>query len=255
MNKSVEVLQNLLKSLTLTEAAKIVPSIIQEAESEDWSYRQFLGELLEHEQKRREEKQMEKRLKWAAFPFLKKLEEFDLSEQQSLSRKQFTQLSELNWLDQMFNLILLGPSGVGKTHLSIGLGLEAIHKGYKVAFISMGELIHSLKTEEITRRSQVRLKRIREANLVIIDDLMFMAMDQKEANLFFHLINDLYNNASIVLTSNKGPSDWGELIGDPAITTAILDRIAHRSEIVHLEGDSYRMKHRKSIFGEETVQK
>lgn len=83
---------------------------------------------------------------------------------------------------------------------------------------------------------------------------MFMAMDPKEANLFFHLINDLYNSSSIILTSNKGPSDWGELIGDPAITTAILDRIAHRSEIVYLNGDSYRMKHRTSIFGGQTAQ-
>ncbi|NRD77658.1 ATP-binding protein [Bacillus sp. BRMEA1] len=255
MNVILETMQNQLKSLTLTEAAKVVPTIIQQAESEDWSYSQFLQKLLGHEQERREEKQMEKRLKWAAFPFQKTLQEFDLNEQQSLSRKQFTQLSELNWLDQMFNLILLGPPGVGKTHLAIGLGLEAIYKGYKVAFISMGELIHTLKTEEITRRSQARLKRIREANLVVIDDLMFMAMDSKEANLFFHLINELYNSASIILTSNKGPSDWGDLIGDPAITTAILDRIAHRSEIVHLNGDSYRMKHRTSIFGEKTVQK
>lgn len=160
MNEMLENLQNQLKTLTLTEAAKIVPAMVQQAESEDWSYRQFLGELLGHEQKRREEKQMEKRLKQAAFPFHKTLEEFDLNEQQSLSRKQFTQLSELNWLDQIFNLILLGPPGVGKTHLAIGLGLEAIHKGYKVAFISMEELIHTLKTEEITRRSQTRLKKI-----------------------------------------------------------------------------------------------
>lgn len=255
MSNLVENLQNQLKSLTLTEAAKIVPTTIQQAELEDWSYRQFLEELLGHEQRRREQKQMEKRLKWAAFPFHKTFKEFDLNEQQSLSKKQFAQLGELNWLDQMFNLILLGPPGVGKTHLAIGLGMEAIQKGYKVAFISMGELIHTLKTEEITRRSQTRLKRIREANLVIVDDLMFMAMDSREANLFFHLINDLYNSASIILTSNKGPSDWGELIGDPAITTAILDRIAHRSEIIYLNGDSYRMKHRTSIFGGETVQK
>ncbi|HLR41975.1 MAG TPA: ATP-binding protein, partial [Pseudogracilibacillus sp.] len=87
--------------------------------------------------------------------------------------------------------------------------------------------------------------------LVIIDDLMFMAMNQSEANLFFHLINDLYNNASIILTSNKAPKEWGELLGDPAITTAILDRIMHRVEIVHLNEDSYRMKHRISIFEKE----
>jgi DNA replication protein DnaC len=128
-------------------------------------------------------------------------------------------------MEQLYNLILLGPTGVGKTFLAIGLGIEAIHQGYKVSFISMGGLIHALKTEDITRKSKVRLKNIRDSNLVIIDDLMFMAMDKSEANLFFHLINDLYNNASIILTSNKGPSEWGELLGDPVITAAILDRV------------------------------
>src|SRR5699024_9550233 len=120
-------------------------------------------------------------------------------------------------------------------------------------FTSTGELIHTLKTEAITRKSQTRMKRIRNADLVIIDDLMFMAMNQEEANLFFHLINELYNNACIILTSNKAPKEWGELLGDPAITTAILDRLIHRAEIIHLNGESYRMKHRLSIFGQESV--
>jgi DNA replication protein DnaC len=203
---------------------------------------------MKHEQKRREEKQLEKRMKWATFPFQKTLNEFDVSEQQSLSQKQLNQLKELTWMEQLYNLILLGPPGVGKTHLAVGLGLEAIHQGYKVIFTSMGGLIHSLKTEDISRKSQTRMKRIRKADLVIIDDLMFMAMDSQEANLFFHLINDLYNQSSIVLTSNKAPKDWGDLLGDQAITTAILDRVLHRAEIISLNGDSYRMKHRSSIF-------
>lgn len=96
----------------------------------------------------------------------------------------------------------------------------------------MGDLVHALKTQEITRKSQIRIKRILDSDLVIIDDLMFMAMDPREANLFFHLINQLYDHASIILTSNKGPEEWGELLGDPGITTAILDRIIHRAEVV-----------------------
>jgi DNA replication protein DnaC len=240
--------QERLKTLRMSESAQYLPTLVKEAETYDQSYLGFLNSILEYEQKRREEKLLERRLKWADFPNYKTLDEFNLDEQQSLSRKQLNQLKELTWIEQLYNIILLGPPGVGKTHLATGLGLEAIHQGYKVMFISMGDLVHTLKTEDISRKSQTRMKRIRNANLLIIDDLMFMAMDQHEANLFFHLINDLYNKSSIILTSNKAPKDWGELLGDPAITTAILDRIIHRAEIIHLSGDSYRMKHRTSIF-------
>lgn len=241
--------QERLKALRLSESAHYLPDLVQEAESNDMTYLGFLNKMLEHEQKRREEKLIERRLKWAAFPSYKTLEDFNLEEQQSLSKKQLNQLKELTWIEQIYNIVLLGPPGVGKTHLAIGLGLEAIHQGYKVMFISMGELIHALKTEEISRKSHTRLSRIRKADLVIIDDLMFMAIDQHEANLFFHLINDLYTKSSIILTSNKAPKEWGDLLGDPAITTAILDRIIHRAEIIHLNGDSYRIKYRKTIFG------
>ncbi len=135
-----------------------MPTLIKEAEVNDMTYLSFLNSILEYEQKRREGKLQEKRLKWAAFPFRKSLDEFNLDEQQSLSKKQLNQLKELTWIEQLYNIILLGPPGVGKTHLAIGLGLEAIQQGYKVMFISMGELIHILKTEEISRKSQTRMK-------------------------------------------------------------------------------------------------
>jgi DNA replication protein DnaC len=187
-------------------------------------------------------------MKWASFHEYKTLDEFDLSEQQSLSKRQFNQIKELTWLEQGYNLILLGPPGVGKTHLSVGLGIHAVKSGYKVYFTSMNDLIQLLKTQEILSTSRNKVKRISEADLLIIDDLMFMAMEKHEANLFFQLINKLYGQTSIIITSNKGPEDWGELLGDPAITTAILDRIVHKCEVISLCGDSYRVKHRKTIF-------
>lgn len=246
-------LQDIMRSLRLAETANHLPTLIREAEQKDLSFTQFLLDVATYEQNRRDEKQLEKRFKWATFPFHRTIEEFDLKEQKSLSNKKLNQLKDLTWIEQLYNIILLGPPGVGKTHLSIGLGIEALNQGYKVIFTTMGDLIHVLKTEEITRKSKTRMKRIREADLVIIDDLMFMAMDKQEANMFFHLINDLYNQSSIILTSNKGPKEWGELLGDQAITTAILDRILHRVEIIHLNEDSWRMKHRKTIFGEQSV--
>lgn len=245
-------LEKQLRTLRMAETAEKLPELMTEAEHHDVSYHEFLASILNYEQKRREEKQIERFMKWAAFPYHKTLEEFDVHEQRSLSQKQLNQLKELTWLDQLYNVIFLGPPGAGKTHLSIALGIEAINHGYRVSFLSMEQLIHILKTTEIIRQSQTRKKRILKSDLVIIDDLMYMAMNQNEANLFFQLINELYDQSSLIFTSNKGPNDWGDLLGDPGITTAILDRILHRAEVIHLNEDSYRMKHRQTIFGEET---
>lgn len=255
MTSTVELLQEHFRHLRMAETADELPILLRKAEKSSWTYQEFLQELLMHEVKKREEKNVEKRLKWAKFPYLKTLDEFNIEEQTSLSTRQLSQLRELNWLEQQYNLILLGPPGSGKTHISIGLGIEAIQNGYKVAFSTMGELVHLLKTEEYIRKSQIQLKRIKDSDMVIIDDLMYMAMDQREANLLFHLINYLYERSSIILTSNKGPEEWGELIGDQGITTAILDRLLHRVEVIQLNGnDSYRIKHRTTIFGKESVQ-
>lgn len=254
MSETIRTLQNQFKQLRLSETATELPTILREAEQASWTYREFIQEIVSYELKKREEKSIEKRMKWAKFPYIKTLKVFDLTEQQSLSNRQLTQLEELNWLEQQYNIILLGPPGVGKTHISIGIGIEAIQKGFQVMFVTMGELVNLLKTEEYIRKSQVQLNRIRKSDLVIIDNLMYMAMDQREANLFFHLINHLYERSSIILTSNKSPDQWTELMGDEGITTAILDRLLHRVEIINLNNDSYRMKHRVSLFENESVQ-
>ncbi len=255
MTSTIHTLQEQFRHLRMAETAEELPVLLRNAEKSSWTYQEFIQEILSYELKRRDEKNVERRLKWAKFPYIKSLDEFNIEEQASLSTRQLNQLKELTWLEQQYNLILLGPPGSGKTHISIGLGLEAIQKGFKVAFSTMGELTHLLKTEEYIRKSQMQIKRIKESDLVIIDDLMYMAMDQREANLFFHLINHLYERSSVILTSNKGPEQWGELMGDQGITTAILDRLLHRVEVIQLnENDSYRIKNRTTIFGKESVQ-
>ncbi|MER2010186.1 MAG: IS21-like element helper ATPase IstB [Psychrobacillus sp.] len=248
MNKTITELQQDFRQLRLAETAEELPKLLRKAEQSSWTYQEFLEQLTAFELNKREIKSIEKRLKNARFPYLKSLTEFDLDAQQTLTKRQLTQLEELQWLEQHYNLILLGPPGVGKTFLSVGLGLEAVYKGFQVSFVTMGELLHLLKTQEYTHKSQVQMKRIQSSDLVIIDDLMYMAMDQREANLFFQLINHLYEKSSIILTSNKSPEQWSELMGDQGITTAILDRLLHRVEVVHMDGESYRMKNRQQLF-------
>ena len=248
MQATIESLKTSLRTVNLHNAAEQIEELLNISLEESISYEKFLERILQCEIKGREKKRFERRLKHAMFPEYKTLDEFDLNEQPSLSRRQFNQLKELSWIEQGYNLILLGPTGVGKTMLSVGLGIHAINNGYKVHFITMNDLVYILKTQEILRTSRTRYNRIIEADLVIIDDLMFMAMEKQEANLFFQLINKLYGQSSIIITSNKSPDDWGELLGDPAITTAILDRIDHKCEVLNLDGDSYRLKHRQTIF-------
>jgi len=248
MQATIESLKTSLRTVNLHNAAEQIEELLNISLEESISYEKFLERILQCEIKGREKKRFERRLKHAMFPEYKTLDEFDLNEQPSLSRRQFNQLKELSWIEQGYNLILLGPTGVGKTMLSVGLGIHAINNGYKVHFITMNDLVYVLKTQEILRTSRTRYNRIIEADLVIIDDLMFMAMEKQEANLFFQLINKLYGQSSIIITSNKSPDDWGELLGDPAITTAILDRIVHKCEVLNLDGDSYRLKHRQTIF-------
>lgn len=242
---------SMLKTLNMSHAVGALDSIIESSIEDSYSRERFLEEILKEEIKGREKKKFERMLKLACFPEYKTLDEFNLEEQITLSKKQFNQLKELSWLEKGFNLIFLGAPGVGKSHISVGIGIEALNNGYKVRFITMADLIHLLKTQEISSRSKNHIKRIISSDLVIIDDLMFMAMEKGTANMFFQLINKLYGQTSLIITSNKGPEDWGELIGDPAITTAILDRLIHKCEIINIyDNESYRMKHREKIFKE-----
>lgn len=248
MSKSVVEIQQAFKQLRLAETAEGLPSLLRKAEQSSWTYLEFLEQLTSMEIQKREEKSIEKRLKWARFPMHKSLQDFKIEEQQALTARQLSQLKELSWLEQAFNLILLGPPGAGKTMLAIGLGMEAIQKGFQVYFVTMGELIHLLKTEEFTHKSQVQLKRLKASDLVIIDDIMYMAMDVREANLFFQLVNQLYEQSSIILTSNRSPEEWTELVGNEGIMTAILDRLLHRMEVIHMNNDSHRIKYQQRIF-------
>ncbi len=250
MAENIDNTRTMLKTLNLYNTADMLNELVDKSIKNAMTCEKFLYEVLKTEIASREKKKLEKSLRLACFPAQNTLDEFNLEEQKTLSKRQLNQLKELSWLEQGYNIIFLGPPGVGKTHLSEGIGIEAIKNGYKVIFSTMADLVKILKTQEISSVSRNKLKRIIASDLLIIDDLMFMAMEKYEANLFFQLINKLHGQTSVIITSNKSPEDWGELLGDPAITTAILDRLVHKCEIINFfDDDSYRLKHRYSIFG------
>ncbi|HAL64333.1 MAG TPA: ATP-binding protein [Bacteroidales bacterium] len=242
--------QEHLSALTLCHSARSLEKVIEKAQAEDWTILKTLNILLSAERNARTDKAKEKRLKNAGFPYLAKAEEFDFGFQTSVAKKQIDQLLELTWLESAFNVLFLGPPSVGKTHLAISLGVAAVDAGYKVIFFHMEQLIHALKTQEISPKSKHKLKRLYQADLVIIDEVGFQPVNRNEANLLFGVVNQLYQQTSIILTSNKDLVEWGEFMGDPVITAAMLDRLMHKCEIFNMEGDSYRLTHRERILND-----
>ena len=256
MSQPYEILQEKCRTLRLAETAKQLPSLLREAESKGWTYHEFIHEVFSYELRCRESKNSLRLMKWAEFPEELTFETFRLNEQTSIGEKQLNILKQLSWVDDCFTLIMMGPTGVGKTHLSTALGIHAIEQGYQVSFISMDRLIYVLKTRDYTSKSRTRYKRITQSDLIIIDDVMYMTYEPQEAHLFFQFIYDMYDKAAFILTSNKGPAEWGKFLGDPTLTTAILDRLLHRSEIITFneEQSSIRMKYRKALFDVQSVE-
>jgi len=237
-----------MRSLNLLWGKDNLEKVVERASNRNSSYLDFIYELLKGEMAYHQRKAEERRTKRAGFPFVKTVDDFDFGFQRSITRKQVNQLLEMQWIEKAYNLVFLGPPGVGKTHLAVAIGMEAAKKGYRVSFTSMEELIRHLKTEPTASRSRQSIKRIKTSDLVIIDEIGFMPISRQEANLFFQLVSSCYERTSLIITSNKGFEDWAELLGDVVIATAVLDRIAHHSEIFNMTGDSYRLKHRDTIL-------
>ncbi|MBK5247373.1 MAG: IS21-like element helper ATPase IstB [Peptostreptococcaceae bacterium] len=235
-------------TLGLINTRDSLQQLIHTAEQEELSYVAFLKKIFGSEIRYRQDKAQSKRIKEAGFPYPKFLKDFDLDFCQSITPKQLSQLSELTWIDGIYNLILSGPPGVGKSHMAIALAYHACEQGYKASYTSMQSLMQCLRTEEIDRRSRAKMNRIRKSNLLVIDEVGYLPISSAEGNLFFQLISEMQEQTSILLTTNKGFEEWAEFLDDAALATAILDRLSYHCDRIQMSGKSYRLENRKSFL-------
>ena len=241
----VERLISLLQTFTLKHSAKALPDLLETADLEGSSCREFLLAVLETEVVGRNERRRKRNYSAAHFPpNIRPLEEFDPEELDSgITQAQLDKLNGLSWLDNGGNIVLAGPPGLGKTMVAAGLGLHAVNNGYTVCFEKMVNLVKILDTAETERSAGFRLKNLKKAQLIIIDEIGYTPITRSQANRFFTFISDTYETSSIIFTTNKEIMDWAEMMGDPVLTTALLDRILHHANCYSFRGESFRLKH------------
>ena len=243
--KAYKNILELLELLKLKGMGKSLDEIINEAEAQRLSYLSVLNTLLQAEIAYRAERRFQRNMAAAHFPVPKTLEAFEFGRVKGITKADIAQLLDFRWLDNHENLLMFGPPGLGKTHVSIALGMKAIEQGYTVCFEKIVNLIKLLKTQEIQRTAGFRINRILRSDLLIIDEIGYTPIDRKEANLFFNLVSELYEKKAIIITSNKGFERWAEMMGDGVLTTALLDRLLHHARVFNLNGESYRIHKRK----------
>lgn len=231
-----------LRKLRLLKSGERLEALLQHAAAQELPYAEFLERVLGEEVAAKTAKNITMRTAMARFPFVKPLETFDFTYQPSIDKKQVLALATGHFIEHGDNVIVLGPPGVGKTHLAVSLGIKAIEAGYRVFFTSAAHLIATLTKALAEGRLEDKLKFFTTPRLLIIDEIGYMPIDRVGANLFFQLISRRYERGPMILTSNQSFGAWGEVFGDRVIATAILDRLLHHAVTLNIRGNSYRLK-------------
>jgi len=238
-------LNGLIDKLKMDYLGAQLDTLCEQASERDENYRDFLARALRVEWQGRQVKGVEARLKQARFPAHRTLEQFDFSFQKSIDKKVIDELSTLAFVERGHNAIFLGPPGVGKTHLSLSLGFKAVEAGHRVLFLTLDELLTRLRRSASEQRLDKTLQQLSYPKLLILDEIGYLPMTRDQASLFFQLVTRRYERSSLILTSNKSFADWGEILGDSVMATAILDRLLHHSTTINIKGESYRLKDKR----------
>jgi DNA replication protein DnaC len=234
-----------LDRLGMWRAKEGLDTTLKIAESERWGYAELLDRLFEEEIASREERRIRNALKLAGFPFLKTLDAFDFAFQPSLDRARVMDLAALSFVQRKENVLLLGPPGVGKTHLSIAVAIRACQQGSSVYFTTLDQMIRNLSAADRAGKLAQKLRTYTtKSQVLVVDEVGYLTLSRAEANYLFQVVSARYERSTLILTSNKAVTEWPELFGDHAIATAILDRILHHAQVFSIKGNSYRLRER-----------
>jgi DNA replication protein DnaC len=242
-----ETLSDQLRKLELLQLERRLDTMIEEKQFSHKSFKEQLSILLNEELTFRQERAIRMRIKLAKFPVTKSIDGFDFAFQPDLDKEAIVSLFSLSFIREKENIILIGPSGVGKTHLAIALGIAACQGGYTCYFTTFQNLMENLRKAEEQNRLRRKLLTYNKPHVLIIDELGYLPLSRTDANLFFQLVSTRYENGSTILTSNKSYIEWGDFFPDEGIASAILDRLLHYSKTIKIQGQSYRLAMKKKM--------
>lgn len=241
----------LTRALKTPTIARVWDDLAAQARDLNWSHEEYLTAVLERQVADRESAGTTMRIRTAHFPQVKTLEEFNLDHLPSLRRDLLAHLATGTFVAKAENVILLGPPGIGKTHLAIGLGVKATQAGYSVLFDTASNWITRLTAAHQAGQLEAELRKIRRYKLIIIDEVGYIPFDHDAANLFFQLVASRYEQGSVMVTSNLPFGRWGEVFGDEIVAAAMIDRLVHHAEVLTLSGDSYRTRARRELLAKD----